>query len=343
MKKLLLLIALAVSCSPTPQWTAVVGESGTRIYIYDHQLNLTDTLQLEPGGEPLAKADFQADGASLLGFRGRELLRIRRTDGTIVDRKELGFTIEDAIPLGDSRTILVTGTDETRNRGVVQMLSHLPMVERKSLAVCAHPVTAMLGRSTRRVFVVCEADTVTDIDTDLGIVTNSVQLSHTPPDSTGFPVCGAADGALSPNETLIYVLCSGSSELLYIDRVTLGTLARVPVSPATDLLALNPSGRKAVLAGRNRPSLEILDLSRREITQRIDIEAPPADLAFGTRPDILYVVTRDPAGGGRLLSIDLARSAIDATVKTPALPLSISVWPGRWIPLIAWTGKDLAG
>ena len=335
------------ACSPAPQWVAVVSDEPT-IHVFDGDLKPIDTLALwtvAGSGAIPDRAQFAADGASLLvtairPVRGSEILRLRRTDGALVDHAEVGVTTRGFTPLRDTKTVVFAGSHrDDDSEGALLFMSHRPLRELRTVRVCANPIETVPLAHGERVYVLCGSDRVTEVDPDLGIAVKTVEIgAAASSDTLQADRCGAVDATLSGNEAILLVTCSVSSELLYLDRVTLSPLASLSLSNNPAAIAVSPSGAKAVIALSAEGRILIVDLERRVVATTVEITGRPLDVAFAASDRWAFITAdEEGAGYGWVLKLDVGKGLITARARTAALPRSVAVWPGIKVPLIAWS------
>ncbi len=178
----------------------------------------------------------------------------------------------------------------------------------KTIAVAAGPHGMATSPDGRFVYVTGEASSsMSVIDTGSDTVARTVEVGATP-----------HGVAMLPDGRTILVGVYGADRVAFVDTASGSVVATVPVAkPHT--IAVRPDGKVAYVASQEpgQFGLVVVDLARRAVTRRIELDKPPRDPEFSHDGRFLYVTS---AGVNALRVIDAASDRTVAEIATGASP-----------------------
>ncbi len=325
---------------------ASVGVDGRSISILDGSLTPITTLrpaalsngariqalEFSSGGEVVFVADSGQPGG---------VSSIRRFDGKALDRWDLPpGQVPRSLALPRNGTVLLVShgsASGARGLGGITILSASNLHELGRLEVCggrAGEIAVM--RTGERAFVRCFGDTVAVVDLELRRIARTVAVGRLAPDQSAVrhSSCGPGSIALSRTEGLLLLPCSRSGYLVLVDRLTMEPFDSMVVPLGTYHIAASPSRPEALTAPRDRAQVSIINLSTRVVEANVSLAGEPSSIVMSGRGDYAYVATQIDAGG-RLVLLDMGLRAAVAVDSTGA-GRALSLWPGRWSPVLAW-------
>ena len=325
-------LGLLTACSPAPRWVAVAGDGAATILLFSADLSHADTISLQSAldtTETVRDVAFAPDGASLwvtvASDSAGALLRVRREDGRAVERLPLAGVPTVVSVLPDARAVLAAVAGEPR--GVVHFIPTTSADDPVRLAVCGGEVRDVVPLDAlNRLYVICEGDTVAEVDTELRITIRTVPLAADA--ETG--ACGAGAGGRSANGTVIFVLCEATGRLLYLDRVRLSPLGSVELGAGVRGMVQTPGWSEALIVRPAGDRLLVVDLGRRRVRAEIEMPHPTPPSASGDGRWAYGV------GNGALFRLDVGRAAVETTVEVPDWAARVAVWPGYRSPVMRW-------
>lgn len=331
---------LAVTaCSAPPRRVAVAGEDGT-VVIYHADLTVADTLTAV-GGQ-VAGGWLGRDGSTLyLAQRtanAGSLVRARRADGVMLDRLDFYRGVPRLVRMLPGGRAVIAVTDERAPDAATRSTLHFLGPDLATLAepvpVCDAPVLgAATEKTTDRLYVLCGGDHVSEIDRKLR---RFVRAMPVPGDTTGRR-CDATDIAVSSTGSIVFVLCTSSGELRYVDRLTLTWLASLDIGEGGTAMTRSPDGRYVLVIRPRVSEVVIADVRRRAVLARIETTGTPAAATVATDSRSAYLVTHGiDTVGARVLRIDLRDLRVVAEASAPRAPRSVSVWPDADSPVMRW-------
>jgi hypothetical protein len=267
---------------------------------------------------------FAADGASLYAgvsptAGSTVLVRFGRNSGAaVVGERALFGAVRRLVATPDGKTLLLA-----LGGGVGLGIAAAGTLDTERPLAGCDAQDVVLAAGGERAYVLCADDLIAEVDPALRLVVKNARLSP------GSGRCGASAGALSVNGTVLFVACSASARLLYLDRVTLAPLDSVAVGAGAGRLALSADGRHGLLASRGAGTVEIVDLRARVVRHRLHLpEATDIAVAADGRA---FVV-----GAERLWEVDVGagRSVREVALDAPAA--AVAVWPGPREPRMRW-------
>jgi hypothetical protein len=315
-----LVLAVLAACSPEPRWIAVAGPDAAAVLVFDAGLGESDTLAVAP----VADVHFGPDGTTLYMVRNHPdaagITRVARATGLVLEQQALpGDMVSGLWILHDGQTLVASGATALHLLPI--SLSH----PGKSVEICDDPIRGFTPTGVRgRAYAVCGEGRLVEIDTDLEIVVRSI--SHEP--------CGTEDVAVSPNGTIVYLLCQGTGTLLYFDRLSLTPFDSVSLGIGGREMALTPSGQKAVITRPDAGEVVVVDLRRRAVDFRLRVGAA-WDAAIGMDGRFAYVTAQELRGPGRLIRIDLDGATVSFERQTLAGSVEVTLWPGPESPKLS--------
>ncbi|HWP37040.1 MAG TPA: hypothetical protein VNL18_05735, partial [Gemmatimonadales bacterium] len=267
---------------------------------------------------------FAADGASLYAAvspapGSTVLARFgRNSAAALLGKRALFGAVRRLVATPDGQTLLLALGDRV-GLGIAD--AGTLDVERPLAGCDARDV--VLTRGGERAYVLCADDLIAEVDPALRLVVKNVELSAT----SGR--CGTAAGALSANQTVLFVACSASARLLYLDRVTLMPFDSVDIGAGAARLALSPDGRHAVVASPSGGIVEVVDVRARTVRHRLPL--PEAlDIAVSADGHAFVV------GAERLWEVDVGAGLMAREVALGAPAAAVVVWPGPREPRMRW-------
>ena len=325
-------LGLLAACSPAPRWVAVAGDGAATILLFSADLSHADTISLQSAldtTETVRDVAFAPDGASLwvtvASDSAGALLRVRREDGRAVERLPLAGVPTVVSVLPDARAVLAAVAGEPR--GAVHFLPTTSADDPVRLAVCGGEVRDVVPLDAlNRLYVICEGDTVAEVDTELRITIRTVPLAADAETGT----CGAGAGGRSANGTVIFVLCEATGRLLYLDRVRLSPLDSVELGVGVSGMVQTPGWSEAFTVRPAGGRLLVVDLGRRRVRAEVEMPHPTLPSASGDGRWAYGV------GNGALFRLDVGRAAVDTTVEVPDWAARVAVWPGYRSPVMRW-------
>lgn len=310
---------------------------------HDATLIVADTHERQDAldGTVPAGAWFAYDGttifsASRRGFGG-SITRARTVDDALLDRMDFyRGRPEHVYPVFDGTSVYVV-TNQPTDVGTRSTMHFLGF----NLTALTDPVplcdSAALGLATTKLaedlFVLCQGDTLVELDRTLRTRVRVADVASG--DSTGTS-CGAADISMSSTGTVLFVLCSASGTLLYLDHLTLEPIRSLPVGAGGARMARAPNGQYVIVIRPEAREVVVLDVRRRVVTGRATTSQPPRAVAADSDSRSAFVATGIEGAAGTLLKIDLASGTVRAEAPTAAMPISVSVWPGEESPVMRW-------
>jgi DNA-binding beta-propeller fold protein YncE len=301
------------------------------VLFFDRRLRATGSTRLPL--EPLALAST-GDGAAILaggstGAQSGVVAWLRRSDRRVVVERSTGGPVP-VVSLdreGNEALVLTAGTNAR-----LSFLSANRLLQTRSLPVCSQPVALSLTREGDRAYVTCRPGSVAEADPRLEML---VQVAPLGADSGR--ACGAGRGALSANETLLYVPCAASGQILYLDRVTLRPWDSLFVARGVGTLAVTPDAvAAALLPDSNR--LALVDLRRKRRLGSVSLAPNPVDVALSADGSLAFVLAAGAGGDGALWELDPHAGTVLARVAIPGGGRAVEVWPGRREPRMRWVG-----
>jgi DNA-binding beta-propeller fold protein YncE len=299
------------------------------ILLFDGALDPTGRVAV-PGAPTTLEST--GDGMSLLvgtadDSSGR-LAWIGRADGARVLDVPLPGPARDLRLHNGGNTLFVLTAGHP---GGVSIRGTTALDQRRWIPVCEDPQSLAFTREGDQGYVVCAPGSVAEIDPTLDYL---VRQAFVAADSGR--ACGAGRGALSPNNTFLYVPCARTGQLLYVDRVTLRPWDSTAVGVGITAAAAAP-GAIAVVLQPDSDRAVIVDLARR--ARRASLPTPPDPVAVAVSADgaRAYVTCAGRAGGpGALLELDVRRGTVVA--RTPLAPGAGAVyaWPGLHESRMHW-------
>jgi len=227
--------------------------------------------------------------------------------------------------LPDARAVLAAVAGEPR--GVVHFIPTTSADDPVRLAVCGGDVRDVVPLDAlNRLYVICEGDTVAEVDTELRITIRTVPLAADAETGT----CGAGAGGRSANGTVIFVLCEATGRLLYLDRVRLSPLGSVELGAGVRGMVQTPGWSEALIVRPAGDRLLVVDLGRRRVRAEIEMPHPTLPSASGDGRWAYGV------GKGALFRLDVGRAAVETTVEVPDWAARVAVWPGYRSPVMRW-------
>ena len=325
-------LGLLAACSPAPRWVAVAGDGAATILLFSADLSHADTISLQSAldaTETVRDVAFAPDGASLwvtvASDSAGALLRVRREDGRAVERLPLAGVPTVVSVLPDARAVLAAVAGEPR--GVVHFIPTTSADDPVRLAVCGGDVRDVVPLDAlNRLYVICEGDTVAEVDTELRITIRTVPLAADAEAGT----CGAGAGGRSANGTVIFVLCEATGRLLYLDRVRLSPLDSVELGVGVRGMVQTPGWREAFTVRPAGGGLLVVDLGRRRVRAEVEMPHPTLPSASGDGRWAYGV------GEGELFRLDVGRATVETTVEVPDWAARVAVWPGYRSPVMRW-------
>ncbi len=323
-----------LACTPHPRLVAVADSAGVAV-IYDEQLVPLDTVELDSAREA-ATGDvlFTGDGVSLLSVgtdaHGGGLRRSGRLARGILQTTHLSEAAHRIVPFSDGRRILVLGALS----GGDALVGTARVIDVDSFGELSLPITACSGaavdaavhRDGAKAFVVCEDDSISEIDAILNQVVRNTSLSLDRD-------CGVAGAALSPSGSLLLVPCARSGWMLYIDRVSLTPLDSVQVGPGAHSVVVLPGTREAIVAFSRE--IVFVDLGSLRVRRRAQFATEIHQVESGADGRSIAILgTAD--GHARILLVDRASGALVREAAAPPRATSVAVWPGREFPVMIW-------
>lgn len=308
-----------------------MAASDRRVLFFDHRLRSAGSARLPL--EPLT-LESDGDGAALLvggstGPQSGMIAWLRRSDRRVVVQRPTAGPVP-ALSLdreGGEALVLTAGPNAS-----LSFRSAGQLVQTRSLAVCPHPVALSFTREGDRAYLTCRPGSVAEVDPRLELV---VQTTLVGADSGR--ACGAGRGALSGNGTLLFVPCSASGQILYLDRVTLRPWDSVYVGRGVGPLAVTQAGvAVALLPGSSR--IVLVDLRGKRRLASLSLTPSPVDVALSASGRLAFVLGADLGGEGALWELDLRSGAVLARVTIPGGGRAVRVWPGRREPRTRWVG-----
>lgn len=346
MRKALCAVAAGlVACSPPTRWVAVAGGEGT-VLLFSGNLVNVDTLHPRVGRqerEPIALTSFGLDGSSLyLVGTGGSVTLIRKHDGYQLEHTtELAHEPANTfVTLPDARTLIATTSSRGGNAGTLSFLDARTLRRETTLQPCpGYPEGIAILRDLNRAYTRCMGNEteVADIDLDLRRVITRVSVHQADSSRPLDQSCGAGGISLSRTGTVLLVPCSSSGMLLYVDRLKLAPFDSVAVGSGVYHVAASPTGSKAIVTYPASRRVAFVDLRNRRLTTEINAPGEPIDIAIGgdgRRAYILASAAHENAGTLMLLDMDSER--VVSEVSVPPGSRSISLWPGRWSPVMRW-------
>jgi len=116
------------------------------------------------------------------------------------------------------------------------------------------------------------------------------------------------DMVLSPDGHRLYVVCSGTDELVSVDPLAKSVLGRVPVGRVPRGVAIAPDGSRLYVANSWSDTVSEIDAATLKVLRTLPAGFEPTGIAVDGRNATLYVANRI---GGDISLIDLA-SGLDA-------------------------------
>jgi DNA-binding beta-propeller fold protein YncE len=344
-KALCAVAVILAACSPPTRWVAVAGGDGT-ILLFNGDLVRADTLRPRVGGEEpesIALISFGLDGTSLysVGTRGSITL-LRKQDGYPLEHtNELGNgPANSLITLPNARTLMATTPSRGGSAGTLSFLDARTLRRETTLQPCPDYAQGIaILRDLNRAYTRCMGNRteVADIDLDLRRVITTEPVRRADSSGSSDRSCGTGGIALSRTGTVLLVPCSSSGMLLYIDRLKLSPFDSVAVGPGAYRVAASPTESKAIVTYPDSRRVAFVDLRNRRVTTEITAPGTPVDVAIGgdgRRAYILTSGTQQTAGDLMLLDMDSER--VVSEVAVPPGSRSLSLWPGRWSPVMRW-------
>jgi DNA-binding beta-propeller fold protein YncE len=319
------------------------GTDGTTL-IYDASLVAADTHHLGTiiGNGAPSGAWLAYDGVTFFtAFRtgsGGTIARARlKTDGVLLDRVDFyrGQPIR-VYPVFDGVSVYVL-TNEPNAASTHSTLHFLgfdltnqsdpvPLCDTSALGIAA-------ARAAGDIFVLCGGDTIVELDRKLH--TRMRIASVVAGDSMGHP-CGATDVALSSTGTVVFVLCGSTGTVLYLDHLTLESIASLAVGTGGQQIARAPDGQHVIVLRPAAREIVVLDVRRRVITGRVTTRHTPRAVATDSDSRSAFVATGDGTDPGTLLKVDFATGTVVGETTTVAMPITVSTWPGEESPVMRW-------
>jgi DNA-binding beta-propeller fold protein YncE len=337
-------VASAVAaCAPPPRLIAVAGEESVLVYHAD--LTPHSTIPLHAAGSEHFRPTsllFSGDGTSLLialeTDTGGVLIQLGRFQGAGFRRVTLhGERPHHLIPFPGGKRFLTVGTEPSDSNGSPHGVASIITLTHKTsdrvrLDVCrGRPMGAVIHRDAEKVYIVCDTDSVAEVDATLERV---VRLSTLGDEVGSASSCAPAGAALSHNGTVLFVPCRESGWLLYLDRVTLVPFDSVEIGPEALNVTVAPRLQGAVVPVGSGDVL-IIDTARRQVAATLHLDAPSRDLAVSADGKWLYTLEGD---GGRETVARLApiTARLAATVRVPVQSAALAVWPGVEASVLTW-------
>lgn len=283
--------------------------------------------------EPAA-LESTGDGASILAAGSTDsqsgvLAWLRRADGRVMVRQPTATPVT-VVSLDREGRVALALTAGPAAR--LSFLSAGSLAPTRTLPLCHHPVAVSVPREGDRAYVTCYPGAVVEVDPRLEIV---VQTTFVAADSGR--ACGAGRGALSANGTLLFVPCTGSGQILYLDRVTLRPWDSVFVARGLGPLAVTPDGvGVALLPDSDRVTL--VDLRRKSRLVSVSFASNPTDVTLSADGRLAVLLAAGRGGEGALAELDTRSGAMLARVTIPGGGQVVHVWPGLREPRMHWVG-----
>ena len=323
-----------IACTPHPRLVAVADSSGVAI-IYDEQLVPLDTVELDTARTGTTRdLLFTGDGASLLSVGsdadGGVLRRTGRLAPGISSTTHLSEDPTRIIPFPDGRRILVLGAlGETDGLVGVARVIDAESISELGTALTACPgaaVDAAVHEDGAKAFVVCEDDSISEIDAMINRVIRNTPISNN-------RECGVAGVALSPSGSLLLVPCARSGWMLSVDRVFLTPLDSVQVGPGARSLVVLRGTREVLVAFPGE--IVFVELDRLRVHRRVQFATGILQVVSGadSRSIAILGVTD---GHARILRVDRESGAILREQAAPRKATSVAIWPGREFPVMSW-------
>ncbi len=287
------ILPLFTACNAPPRRVAVAGGDGS-VVIYHADLTVADTLSL--AGGQMVGGWLGSDGSTIYlaqqTANAGGLVRARRADGVMLDRLDFYRGVPRLVQMLPGGRAVITLTDESAPDATTRSTLHFLGPDLATLAepvpVCDAPVQgAATEKTTDRLFVLCDDDRVSEIDRKLR---RFVRALPVPGDSVGRR-CDGTDIAVSSTGSVVFVLCGGSGELRYLDRLTLTWLASLDVGDGGTAMTRSPDGRYVLVLRPQASEVVVADVRRRVVLARIETSGTPAAATVATDSRSAYLVT----------------------------------------------------
>lgn len=336
-------VLLGACTTPSRRIAVTSGDDGA-ILLFDAGLTHVDTLRLSerfPDRTPVG-AWLAPDGSTLYAAHrspaAGALVRARVADGAILDRVDFFAGAPVVVyPLYDGRTVLAATQAPTAggSQALLHFLGSDLSAQSEPIPVCATGIRGLATvRSTDRVYALCEGDVLVDLDRRLRTLVRSVTLRSGDPAAD--PACDARAVAVSSNGSIVFVLCTRTGWIRYLDRVTLEPIDSLEVGIGADSWARSPDGRYAVILRPAEREIVVADLRRRMITGRPAPDDTPHAVTVGADSRSAFVAAGDRGSRGSIVEIDLASGTIVREHASAAHPVALSAWPGEESPVMRW-------
>lgn len=342
-------VALQIAaCSPAPRYVAVVAGDGDHVQLFDAHLSLVDSMaaRTERSDDDIRSLAFSSGGEVLYlaaADRPGAVTMVRRYDGEAIARWELPARHEPGALalLPRAHVLLVThySSEGSSESGSLSFLSTRDLSESKRLDVCeGRPDALAVTRAGERAFVRCTGRRAAVVVVDLElrrVVTTAYLGEHRVADSgQGMSGCGAGGLALSPTETLLLVPCSVSGYLVYLDRLTQEPFDSVFLGPGIEGIAVSPRRPHGLLTSAEPATVTFVNLRTRDTLARIPLTGPPRSVAV-SGDGATAVVSTGNHDTGTLLLLDMDARRVLSTIQMAGAG-DVSIWPGRWSPVLTW-------
>lgn len=333
------ILLYCAACTPPPQFVAVVESDGGGIALLDSDLSPVGTLTTGSVGADrrVITAAFSNGGSVVYvadSGQANSVAALRRHDGVTIDRIDLptGLVARSLKPLPDGKTLLISrqSTEESSNGGGLSFHATTELTTETSLELCeGRPdgITAM--RSGERAYIRCAGTALKIVEVDLQLRRLVRTVDHGLPEP-----CGHGDIALSRTDSFLFATCPESGLLIYLDRLTLEQRASISVGVGASLLAVSPTGPRALVVRELSAEIVLVDLMNRTIEARLSLPGTPRTVAV-TGDGARGLVATDDDTVGVVLALDMANLEQIATVRGLG-GRGITSWPGASSPTVAW-------
>ena len=144
------------------------------------------------------------------------------------------------------------------------------------------------------------------------------------------PDCLTTFVAVAPDDSLVYLACNHSNELLVRDARTLALVRRLPTGTGAYNVEPSPDGRLVLVTNKKDRSVSVFDTrSWTEAKRIVTSKRIPHGIAFS--PDGRYAfVTCESVGSdpGAIDAIDLSTLTVVASMPLALQPTGVAVWRG---------------
>jgi hypothetical protein len=300
------------------------------ILLFDNALRPTGRLTVP--GEPTA-LESTGDGMSLLVGAAEEdgsggLTWVGRADGARVLRVGLPGPVRDVRLHNDGNTAFVLAAGYP---GGVSVRGTTALTQLRWIGVCDAPQSLAFTREGDQGYVICAPGAVAEVDPTLDYL---VRQAFVGADSGR--VCGAGRSALSPNNTFLYIPCTVTGRLLYVDRVTLKPWDSTQVGVGIAAVAAAP-GAVAVVLQPDSDRVVLVDLARHARLATVTTPADPAAVALSADGRRAFIACAGRAGSpGALLELNVHTGALLARATLPPGADAVYAWPGPHESRMHW-------